>query len=80
MPEIVSLKPGPNGGLDIPLDAYNLMFELESRDLVLSAEGDMLRIKRSDGGKPEFSESEVTRIKKYKAHILAMLAYVPPEV
>lgn len=77
--DIVSLKPGPNGGLEIPKDAYLLMFELADRDLILTQEGEMLRIKRSDGGRPEFLAGEVDRIKRWKQHVFAMLSYVPPE-
>ena len=76
--DIVSLKPGPNGGLDVPKDAYILLFELAGRDLIFSQEGEMLRIKRADGGRPEFLAGEVERIKKWKMHLLAMLAYQPP--
>lgn len=78
--EIVSLKRGPYGGLDVPLDAYTLMFELKSRDLDLTQQGDMLKIRAKDGSRPVFSDEERTNITKWKAHILAMLAYVPPEV
>ncbi len=75
---IVSLKPGPQGGLDVPEEAYELLFELAGRDLVFTQEGDLLRIKRSDGGRPEFLAGEVERIKKWKYHLLALLTYEPP--
>ena len=77
--EIISLAKGPNGGLDVPADAFNLVFELLNRDLTLEANGDKLSIKGPNGTKPEFSESEVERIKQYKFHLLALLAYRAPE-
>ena len=78
--DFVTLEPGPNGGLTVPLDAFNLAHELIGRDLILSQTGDVLRIKGPNGSKPELSEYEVERIKKWKFHLIAMLVYRAPEL
>ena len=77
--EIVSLAPGPNGGLDVPVDALRLVFELLERDLALETRGEQLFVKGPNGSKPDLSGSDVERIKKYKFHLIALLAYVAPE-
>jgi len=76
--DIVSLAPGPKGGLDVPVDAFNLAFELLNRDLTLIVEGEKLLIRGPHGAKPDLSASEVERIKKWKLHLVALLAYQPP--
>ncbi len=77
--EFVHLLPGPTGGLDVPLEAYALISDLISRDLTLRQEGESLRIAGPNGGKPDLSATDVDGIKRYKAHLLAMLAYRAPE-
>ena len=78
--EFVTLAPGPNGGLTVPLDAYRLAHELIGRDLILSQTGETLRIKGPNGTKPDLSESEVEQIKRWKFHLIAMLVYRAPEL
>ena len=79
--DFVTLAPGPNGGLTVPLDAFNLAHELMThRDLILSQTGDVLRIKGPNGSKPDLSPSEVERIKRWKFHLIALLVYRAPEL
>ena len=67
------------GGLMVPVDALRLAWALTDRDLILSQEGEKLKIKAADDGKPDLSEDEIAKIKQYKFHVLALLAYQPPE-
>ena len=78
--EFVTLAAGPNGGLMVPLDAYKLAHELIGLGLILSQTGETLRIKGPNGSKPDLSESEVERIKRWKHHLIAMLLYRAPEL
>ena len=68
------------GGLTVPVDAFNLAHELVGRGLILSQSGETLRIKGPNGTKPDLSQSEVERIKRWKFHLIAMLVYQPPEL
>ena len=77
----VTLAPGPAGGLTVPLDAYNLAHELlTQRGLLLVQVGDKLRVRQQDGSAPVLSADDQARIRKWKAHILALLAYQAPPV
>ena len=77
--QFVTLTPGPNGGLTVPLDAYNLAHELlERRELLLVQVGDKLRIRNRDGTAPAFSEDDKARIMKWKHHLIALIAYQAP--
>ena len=79
--EFVTLAPGPNGGLTVPLDAYNLAHELLThRGLVLVQVGDKLRVSQQDGSAPVLSDDDQARIRKWKHHLLALLAYQAPPV
>lgn len=77
---IVSLKHGPNGGLDVPSEALVVFYRLLTRDLTLKVEGETLRVCCADGSRPEFSESERASIVRWKAHLVALVNYVPPEL
>lgn len=78
--EYISLKEGPNGGLDVPMAALALALELENRGCTLQQDGEKLRIKGPNGAKPELSSSDIERITRWKTHLLALRAYQPPEV
>ena len=67
------------GGLMVPVDALRLAWALTDRDLILSQEGDKLRIIGPNGCKPAFSESEITEIHRWKRHLLSLIAYRAPE-
>ena len=67
------------GGLTVPGAAYRLISDLIGRDYSLRQEGEMLRIAGPNGSKPELSADEIAGIKRYKAHLLAMIAYRAPE-
>ena len=75
---IVSLRVGSSGGLDVPEDALSVFFALLNRDLMLTCEGDKLRVCCADGSKPEFTEAERAGIVRYKGHIIALVNYQPP--
>ena len=77
----VTLAPGPNGGLTVPLDAYNLAHELLThRELLLVQVGDKLRVRNRDGSAPTFSDKEKERIVRWKRHLIALLVYQAPPV
>lgn len=77
--EIVSLAAGPKGGLDVPLAAFRLFFALLDRGFVLRVEGDRLRVSDPNASKPDFSGFDTGEITHFKAHLIALLTYVPPE-
>ena len=77
--DFVTLAPGPTGGLTVPLDAYNLAHELlTQRGLLLVEVGDKLRVRQQDGSAPILSADDQARIRKWKVHLLALLAYQAP--
>mgnify|MGYP001581332032 CR=1 FL=1 len=76
---VISLAAGPNGGLDCPVEAFTLFHQLLNRDLTLAVDGDRLRVSGPHGSKPALSEGETAAIRKWKAHLQALLLYVPPE-
>lgn len=76
--KIVSLAKGPNGGIDVPVEVFNLFHRLLDRNLDLKIDGDRLRVSGPKGSKPELSEAEVADIKRYKGHLMALIAYIPP--
>ena len=79
MSEFVTLAPGPTGGLTGPVDAYNLAHELLThRGLMLVQVGDKLRVRRQDGSALVLTENDQARIRKWKVHLLALLAYQAP--
>ena len=63
------------GGLTVPTEAFQLAHGLLNRGLELRQDGDRLRVIGPDGEKPELSDDEVSQIKRYKLHVLALLAY-----
>lgn len=76
--EFVTLASGPSGGLTVPLDAFNLAHELlTQRGLLLVQVGDKLRIRQPDGPAPTLSAEDQARIRKWKFHLIALLAYQP---
>ena len=76
--EIISLAKGPNGGLDVPVEVFNCFHRLLDRGLDLKPDGDRLRVSGPKGSKPELSDAEVTDIKRWKLHLMALCAYIPP--
>ena len=72
-----------NHGYVIPLPALELALALERRDLRLlvreTAEGTSLRVSNSDGSVPTLSEAECAAIRKWKGHLLGLIAYVEAE-
>ena len=77
--EFVTLAAGPSGGLTVPLDAYNLAHELLThRGLILVQVADKLRVRQQAGSAPILTAEDQARIRKYKFHLLALLAYQAP--
>lgn len=74
--EYVALPPGPRGGLTCPADALRLLFDLEGRGFRLEPRGDMLIIQPH----AQLTEDDCRQIRRWKLHLLALLAYVPPEL
>ena len=66
------------GGLIVPVEALRLFLDLEDRGLGLRAEGDKLRI-LGVNERTTLSPSEVTAIKRWKQHLLALVVYAPPK-
>ena len=63
------------------MDAYNLFLDLTAgRDLVLVHVGDRLRVSQQDGSAPVLTEDDRDQIRKWKHHLLALLAYEAPPV
>ena len=79
MAEIVSLRRGPNGGLDVPVDAFRLAHELHNRGLRLTVDGDRLKVAGSDGGNPGLSDTDRVQIQRWKYHLMALVTYEPPD-
>lgn len=68
------------GGLTVPVGVLTLMFALLNRGLELRQDGDLLRIVWPGGAKPDLTETDVASIRRWKYHILALLAYRAPEM
>ena len=67
------------GGLIVPAPAYNLILDLTNRGLQFTQDGDRLRVSGPGGAKPELSDAEATAIRKWKYHLMQLLAYRAPE-
>ena len=79
--EYIDLLPGPNGGLTVPAEAFRLVHSLGRRGLDLRQDGaGHLRVSGPHGMRPELSSEDIAEIKRYKLHILALLAYQPPAI
>jgi hypothetical protein len=76
MSELVALA----GGLTVPREAFDLLLNLERRELLLRADGEMLRVSGPGGAKPELSADEAAAIKKWKRHLMTLITYTPPPV
>lgn len=66
-------------GLTVPLAAWDFTWGLLHRGLELKADGDKLRVSGPGGARPELSEAEIAGIRRYKAHLLALITYQAPE-
>ena len=67
------------GGLTVPEEPYRLVFALQDRGLTLTADGETLRVAGPNGSKPELSADDTVAIRKWKSHLMALLAYRAPE-
>ena len=64
------------GGLAVPIEPMLLLLELEARGLEVSRAGDDLLV-RPPG---QLSEQDRAALRRWKAHVLALVDYAPPEV
>ena len=67
------------GGLTVPVEAFVLAHELSRRDLILRVQGDLLRIQGPGGTKPDLSPEDMAKIRRWKAHLIALLDYRAPK-
>lgn len=67
------------GGLAVPVEPLVLALEFEQRGIGLRVEGDKLRVVGPNGAKPELTEDEIAAIRRWKAHLVALVEYRAPE-
>jgi hypothetical protein len=65
-----------HGGLAVPLEPMLLLLDLEARDLQVSRAGDDLLV-RPPG---QLTDADRVALRRWKAHVLALVDYAPPEV
>ena len=70
---LIALRNGPT----VPVPVLELGWSLESRGLTLKVEGDKLRVSGPGGVKPTLTPEDVEAIRKYKVHLMAVLAMEP---
>lgn len=70
--EFVTLKDGPT----VPAAPLRLLIDLESRGFVLSVDDDTLVVQPHD----KLTAEDRASIRRWKWHLLMLLAYAPPEV
>jgi len=76
MSELIALR----GGLTVPREAFDLFHALVThRGLVLTQDDDKLRVARADGSRPDLTPEDAALIRRWKPHLLALLAYRAPE-
>jgi hypothetical protein len=68
------------GGLTVPAETITFLCGLENRGITCELSGETLRVKGPNNQKPELSESDSTFIRARKAHLMALIAYQPPEM
>lgn len=72
--ELIELK----GGLVVPARILRFALDLEDRGIRLTPNGDMLKVTRHDGGKPELSGFEIALIRVRKPHLMSIATYKAP--
>ena len=73
---LVHLRPGPSGGLTCPVESLRLLWDLEARGFTLTRDGDALVVQPHE----RLTRLDYEAIRRWKAHLLALIAYSPPEV
>ena len=66
----------PNLHLTLPVEALNLALDLERQDFLLKVRGESLVVTTQDGTKPQLSADQAAAIRRYKAHLLALVTAV----
>jgi hypothetical protein len=64
------------GGLAVPAEPLRLLFDLEGRGFTLRREGDELVVVPGR----TLTDADRVAIRRWKSHMLALLAYMPPEL
>lgn len=64
------------GGLALPIAPIRLALDLESRGIRLTRDGDDLVIEPWS----RLTDDDLDGLRRWKAHMLALLAYQPPEI
>ena len=70
--DFVTLK----GGLTMPLAPVLLLTDLASREITVWAEGDDILVRPW----PRVTDEERRALRRWKSHIMALLAYEPPTI
>jgi hypothetical protein len=65
-----------SSGLALPLEAVRLAWDLEERGLRFTVDGDELLV----GPRQKLSDEDRVRIRQWKRHLMALLAYEPERV
>jgi len=76
--QIVELRPGARGGLAVPLDVLQLAWGLEARGFTMRANADKLSV-TATSTEVRLSAEDRKAITTWKPHLLALLAYNPPD-
>lgn len=67
------------GGLTVPLEALQLIWELEFREFAFRVDGDSMYITppRDKNGteRDKLTENEYTKIVKWKMHLISLISY-----
>lgn len=64
------------GGLTVPLEPMLLLLEMEARGLEVSRAGDDILVRPSG----QLTDADRVALRRWKAHVLALVDYPSPEV
>mgnify|MGYP006919630040 CR=1 FL=1 len=68
-----------NGGMTVPAAVIVLGNGLERRGITLTRDGETLKVRGSGGQKADLTAEDIAGIKRYKAHLLALIDYQAPD-
>ena len=72
--DLVCLRPGPSGGLTVPVQSLRLLWSLEARGFTLTQDGGTLIVRPPE----QLTPTDCEQIRRWKFHLLSLLAYIPP--
>lgn len=70
--ELVTLR----GGLTVPLAVLRALWDFEDRGLHFRLDGDDIIV----GPRDRLTDNDRAQLRRWKAHVIALLTYVPPVV